>query len=126
LKEFFSSIRKNNGGPNVVEDREMPSHTMEGHPPVEHDAQQFGSASRQIDEVQSKQSNSRDDAKNLGEEDPRRRLMMVDAAIEIMAIMKEASDVSSVLNPLKVACGVTIRVLEVARVSYECYRPDPH
>jgi len=48
-----------------------------------------------------------------------KKLMAIDAAIEILSIMKEASEASSVLKPLKTTCSVTLKLLEAARVSSE-------
>ena len=46
-----------------------------------------------------------------------KRLIVVDTAIDIMSILKEASEASEVLTPLKAVCGISIKLLEIARVS---------
>lgn len=51
------------------------------------------------------------------DENPIKGLMVVDVAIDILSILKEASEASSVLNTLKAVCGVSIKLLELARVS---------
>lgn len=50
-------------------------------------------------------------------------LMAIDAAIEVTLIVKEASEASSVLIPLKVSSAVILKILEAARVSG--HFPDP-
>jgi hypothetical protein len=119
LKKLLSSIREKKSS-NVIEDGAPTSHTTDEHPlvPVVPDALQTGSSPPEVNDRQPKETETQVEEKNLGYEDPLKRLMMVDAAIEIVAIMKEASEASSVLNPLKLVCGIIIRVLETARVSY--------
>jgi hypothetical protein len=121
LKKLLSSIREKKGTSNVIDDGATTSQAADEHPlvPVVHDAQQTGSIPPEVDDRQPNLTDIRADVKNLRDEDPLKGLMMVDAAIEIVAIIKEASEASSVLGPLKSVCGVILRVLETARVSYE-------
>lgn len=123
LKKLLSSIRDKKSS-NAIDNGAPTSNAAEEHPlvPVVHDTLQTGPSPLEVDDRQSNETEIHADRKNLGSEDPFTRLMVVDAAIEIVAIMKEASEASSVLTPLKSVCGIIIRVLEIARVSYELCR----
>jgi hypothetical protein len=50
-------------------------------------------------------------------------LMAIDAAIEVASILKEASEASSILIPLKVASTAILKILETARV--RSHSPGP-
>jgi len=52
-----------------------------------------------------------------GDREDSKTLMVIDAAMEIALILREASDASSVLIPLKASSGVILRILQVVRVS---------
>lgn len=127
FKNLLSSIREKKKSSSVIDDGATTSHATDEHPlvSVAPDAPQTGSSPPEVDDKQPKETEMQGNVKNLGYEDTLKRLMLVDAAIEIVAIMKEASEASSVLNPLKSVCGSIIRVLELARVSYELRRLGP-
>ena len=55
--------------------------------------------------------------------DHRQALIAIDIAIDIVAVLKEASEASEVLVPLKTASGILLQLLESARVSIRTYHP---
>jgi len=76
---------------------------------------EFGSA-HNTQELRDTNTLPTGNATNLGDGGVIKTLMAIDTVIEVVSIVKEASEASSILTPLKLSSSAILKLLQAARV----------